>query len=164
VGPRILDASRCLSTWTIEWQGRAPADRRGDQGDHLFGCDVCQQVCPWNGRARRTADATPPTGPAYAPLPDHAEVDLADLLTLDAATFRARFRRTPLWRAHPDGLRRNALVVAANTGRADLRPLIARIAADDPDPAIREVAAWAAACLAPGTDPDGGPDEPEEAP
>jgi epoxyqueuosine reductase len=141
---RVLDAGRCLSTWTIEWRGRAPADRRHGQGEHLFGCDVCQQVCPWNARARRGAGARPAPRDAYAPLAAHRDVALADLLALDAERFRERFRRTPLWRAHPEGLRRNALVVAANTGRVDLLEGVRRVARDDPDPSVREVAAWAA--------------------
>ncbi len=142
--PRQLDAHRCLSTWTIEWQGRAPAAERARQGDRLFGCDVCQQVCPWNRRAHRAADQAPPPVADYAPLADHGDVDLAALLTVDAEEFRRRFRRTPLWRAHPAGLRRDALVMAANTGRRDLRERIVAIATGDPDPQVRAVAAWAA--------------------
>lgn len=145
--PRRLDARRCLSTWTIEWQGRAPLADRARQGDHLFGCDVCQEVCPWNARARKLAPSRPAPTDAYAPLAAHAALDLGDLLTLDEATFRARFRRTPLWRAHPAGLRRNALVVAANTGRVDLLEVVRRVAATDPDAATRAVAAWSAARL-----------------
>jgi len=113
-----LDARRCLSTWTIEWQGRAPADHRAEQGGMLFGCDVCQSVCPWNQRA---SGRTPPIAPPveYAVLPAHAELDLADLVDLDDDEFRRRFRRTPLWRAHPEGLRRNAAVVTDNLRREE---------------------------------------------
>jgi len=153
-GPRVLDAGRCLSTWTIEWHGRAPAAEREVQGDRLFGCDVCQQVCPWNASAARTAARRTPPPPAYATLAAHADLDLGDLLEMDAAAFRARLRRTPLWRAHPEGLRRNVLVVAANTGRRDLRPRILAVAASDPDPEVRAVAAWAAARLAPESEED----------
>lgn len=140
---RLLDASRCLSTWTIEWRGRAPADQRQRQGGHLFGCDRCQEVCPWNQRAARQAPGRPSPAPTYSPLPDHDELDLADLLTMTADTFRQRFRRTPLWRQHPEGLRRNALVVTANTGRVDLLPTVRMLAAEDPDPEVRSVAGWA---------------------
>jgi len=148
--PYVLDAGRCLSTWSIEWQGRAPAAERPRQGDRLFGCDVCQQVCPWNARAVRlasSAGAPPPPRPDYDPLAAHAELDLADLLTIDDEAFRRRLRHTPLWRAHPAGLRRNALVVAANTGRVDLLDRVRRVARDDPDPEVRTVAAWAQARL-----------------
>jgi len=136
-----LDAHDCLSTWTIEWRGAAPANRRSAQGGLLFGCDICQAVCPWNHKAaRKLIDET---RPEYAGLASHDELDLADLIGMDADQFRARFRRSPLWRAHPEGLRRNALVVAANTGRGDLLPVIERAALDDPDPEVREVAVWA---------------------
>jgi len=147
VAPRILDAGRCLSTWSIEWQGRAPADSREQQGDRLFGCDVCQQVCPWNGKALRGVPQRSSRSDAYSALASHVEVDLAALLRLDAEAFRQRFRRTPIWRAHPEGLRRNALVVAADTGRTDLLEEIRRLAHDDPDPETRDVAAWAATRL-----------------
>jgi len=146
-GPRRLDAGRCLSTWTIEWRGRAPTDQRDRQGAHLFGCDICQDVCPWNARATRQAARRPAPLEAYRPLTAHGDLDLADLLVMDAATFAGRFRRTPLWRQHPEGLRRNALVVAANTGRVDLLDVVRRIVADDEDMEVREVAAWAAARL-----------------
>ena len=116
-----LDAGRCLSTWTIEHRGQTPAAERPLQGGVLFGCDICQAVCPWNRRAAaRAADATavmpPPPRAAYRVLPEHAEIDLADLVRLSDDAFRHRFRRTPIWRCHPEGLRRNALIVAANLG------------------------------------------------
>ncbi len=141
--PRLLDAGRCLSTWTIEWHGRAPAGQRHQQGDHLFGCDICQQVCPWNGKALRKADQRPGPRAEYAPLADHQSLDWPALLTITSDTFRQRFRRTPLWRAHPAGLRRNALVVAANQGRTDLLPIVRRLAQEDDDPEVRDLAAWA---------------------
>jgi len=108
-----LDARRCLSTWTIEWRGQAPAGHEKEQGGLLFGCDICQSVCPWNQRAAGR-EAPSPVRPEYATRPEHGELKLADLLTLDDGTFRARFRHTPLWRAHPDGMRRNAAVVTQN--------------------------------------------------
>lgn len=140
--PFVLDAHRCLATWSIEWQGRAPAAQRARQGDQLFGCDICQQVCPWNHKALRRPAGEPPRTD-YAILSEHAEVDLGDLIGMDAETFRTRFRRTPLWRAHPEGMRRNALVVAANTGRRDLLPAVRAAAERDPDGDVREVARWA---------------------
>jgi epoxyqueuosine reductase len=107
-----MDAGRCLSTWTIEWRGRPPAGRAADQGGILFGCDICQAVCPWNQRA-----AEAPRGglrPEYGPLPEHAGFKLADLAEISESDFRDRYRRTPLWRAHPDGLARNARTVLGN--------------------------------------------------
>lgn len=146
VEPWSLDAGRCLSTWTIEWRGGAPADRRREQGAWLFGCDLCQDVCPWNHKAaRRLLDD--PVVPVYGPPPEHAELDLGDLIRIDVETFKARFRHTPLWRSHPEGMRRNALIVAANTGRVDLVGVVRAAAADDPDEAVRETARWALAEL-----------------
>lgn len=101
-----LDARRCISTWTIEHRGQVPTDMRRETGGILFGCDICQAVCPWNSRA--SGRALPPVDPAYEVLPAHADIGLADLVDMTDAEFRARFRRTPLWRCHPEGLRRNA--------------------------------------------------------
>jgi epoxyqueuosine reductase len=108
-----LDARRCISTWTIEWRGQAPPESRSAQGGLLFGCDICQSVCPWNQRAAERVAPTP-VRDEYAPLPEHQELRLADLARMNDAEFRRRFRRTPLWRAHPEGMRRNAAVVQAN--------------------------------------------------
>ena len=146
-----LDAGRCLSTWTIEWRGRTPPADRPAQDGILFGCDICQAVCPWNhtaARRRLSADSPGSVKPDYDEFPAHAQLRLADLLELTEQDFHSRFRRTPLWRGHLAGLRRNALVVAGNLSRADLSNLAdladtaARIAAEDDDGLTREVAAW----------------------
>lgn len=114
-----LDAGRCISTWTIERQGQVPASLATARGGLLFGCDICQSVCPWNQRAARRGGPGP-VAPEYAELPAHAELRLADLARMSDDEFRSRFRHTPLWRAHPDGLRRNAEAVLANlAGRSD---------------------------------------------
>ena len=113
-----LDAGLCLSTWTIEWQGQTPPGRAADQGGLLFGCDICQAVCPWNGHAARgTGVEVPPVRDGYAPLVAHADLDLTDLAMLPDDLFAERLRRTPLWRSHPEGLRRNARRVLANLAR-----------------------------------------------
>ncbi len=102
----------------------------------MFGCDVCQEVCPWNRKVEATRDA------AFAPGAHLRGRTLADLVGLDDATFRAGFRDTPLGRPRRQGLVRNALIVAANTG--DDRALeAARGLREDPDPVIRETARWA---------------------
>lgn len=158
IEPFVLDAGRCVSTWSIEWRGGAPAEHRDRQGGMLFGCDICQAVCPWNHKSLRraiaaeadadaaAADPAEGIGP-YAADSRHGEIGLGDLICLDAAGFRDRFRRTPLWRAHPEGLRRNALVVAANTGRDDLADRIEAAAAGG-DAHSAGVAAWALRRLA----------------
>jgi epoxyqueuosine reductase len=140
-GSFSMDAAKCISTWSIEWQGRAPEASRHQQGGQLFGCDICQQVCPWNKKAARTLMSPPHSD--YLPLPEHNELSLEQLMTIDKDDFKERFRRTPIWRCHPEGMRRNALIVAANTNRTDLVDMIAGIANDDPDEEVRNVAHWA---------------------
>jgi len=107
-----MDAGRCLSTWTIEWRGRPPEGRAHEQGGILFGCDICQAVCPWNNRAAENSHGE--VRPEYGNLADHEAPSLADLAELSDDGFRDRFRRTPLWRAHPDGLARNVRTVLEN--------------------------------------------------
>jgi epoxyqueuosine reductase len=145
--PFELDASLCLATWSIEWQGRAPSERRQEQGGRLFGCDICQAVCPWNRKAARRGGGITPPRSVYKPLPQHGEIGLGELLAVPEQVFRSRFRRTPLWRAHPEGMRRNALVVAANTGRREFVDEMHRLAVGDSDAEVRTVAGWARARL-----------------
>ncbi len=113
-----LDARRCLSAWTIERRGPAPAGQEEAAGTLVFGCDICQAVCPWNRRAAREATSAPPPRDAYAADPAHGELDLEGLAALDDAEFARRFRRSPLWRARPDGLRQNALAALRARERA----------------------------------------------
>jgi epoxyqueuosine reductase len=146
--PYVLDASRCLSYTTIELRGAIPEPLRAGQGDWVFGCDVCQEVCPWNTRTRR---AVPPDRAglraALAPRPEWVRPALAWLLALDEDAWRAATRRSALRRAKHRGLLRNALVAAANTGDPALVPLVAPHA-ESPDPSIAEHARWALARLA----------------
>lgn len=110
-----LDANLCLSTWTIEWQGQTPAEHRSTQGGILFGCDICQAVCPWNQKAAtKIQDQLSPVRSQYDVLPAHETLKLEDLIQQTPDDFRSRFRRTPLWRCHCDGLQRNARVVIQN--------------------------------------------------
>lgn len=109
-----LDAHRCLSTWTIEWQGQAPVAESSAQGGILFGCDICQAVCPWNQRAADHATEQKPLPPQYAEGTAHQEISLADLVEISDTEFRSRFRKSPLWRCHPAGMQRNAQVVLEN--------------------------------------------------
>ncbi len=110
VAPHLLDARRCISYLTIELRGEVPAEFRGAIGCRLFGCDACQEVCPWN---RRTPQSDQP---AFRPWPGMNPVALADLLGLDETAFRERFRSTPLWRAKWQGVLRNAAIVQENSG------------------------------------------------
>jgi len=108
VAPYRLDARKCISYLTIELRSPIPVELRAPIGDRLFGCDACQEVCPWNRRTPTTDEA------AFAPRPGMNPVDLAELVTLDEAAMRARVRHTPLWRAKRQGILRNAAIVLDN--------------------------------------------------
>ncbi|MCA9537881.1 MAG: tRNA epoxyqueuosine(34) reductase QueG [Myxococcales bacterium] len=136
-----LDSWRCISYWTIEHRGLIPRAIRPLLGDWVFGCDVCQTVCPWNRRAPR-ADAD-----RWQPKAAHAHPELRDWITTPSAELHARHEGSPLKRAFGEGLRRNALIAAANGGHRALLPAIEAVAADDPDPVLRATAVWAARVL-----------------
>jgi epoxyqueuosine reductase len=134
--PYVLDARRCISYLTIEVKGALPEERRPDLGRHVFGCDICQDVCPWNRRRRQRG------GPAFAPRAGLEAPDLGDLASLDDAAFRERFRRSPVKRARRRGLLRNVAVALGNSGDASRRPILETLAKDE-DPLVREHALWA---------------------
>ncbi len=134
VAPYVLDARRCIAYLTIEHRGDIPAELREGIGQWLFGCDVCQEVCPWNRKAPPGRDpALAPAGPLGA---------LEDLLALDAEAFRARFRHTPLWRAKRAGLLRNAAIALGNRGDARAVAALERALSDEEE-TVRGAAAWA---------------------
>ncbi|MGE3803179.1 MAG: tRNA epoxyqueuosine(34) reductase QueG [Gemmataceae bacterium] len=134
--PGVLDSRRCISYLTIELRERIDEELRPLMGDWLFGCDVCQEVCPWNRRA------PPGREPALAARADLAALDPIELLGIDEAEFRRRFRGTALERPGRRGLLRNAAIVLANRrDRAGL-PALQR-AANDEDDVIRDAARWA---------------------
>jgi epoxyqueuosine reductase len=137
LAPGALDARRCISYLTIEHRGAIPRDLRPRLGSWVFGCDICQEVCPWN-RAR-----PPSQHPEFAPSAGAGPtLDLIELLGMDDATFRARFRHTALTRPKRRGLLRNAAVALGNA--RDRRAIPALVhALDDPEPLVRGHAAWA---------------------
>jgi epoxyqueuosine reductase len=138
--PYVLDATRCISYLTIEVKGAVPEPLREGLGRHVFGCDVCQDVCPWNRKRRRT-------GPrAFEPRPGGFAPAFDELARLDASAFGVRFRRSPLKRAKRRGLLRNVAVAIGNAGRAEQRPLLERLA-EDADPLVAEHARWGLARL-----------------
>lgn len=137
--PFVLDARRCISYLTIELRGEMPEPLRDGVGEHLFGCDVCQEVCPWN----RTASARHDPARPYAPLPRWAETTLEDLAALDEAGFAALAVGSPVKRATHAGLVRNAVTVLANLHDPRYMPLLDRLRLEHPDPAVRAHAAWA---------------------
>ena len=109
VAPHVMDARRCISYLTIEHRAAFTADEEAMVGDWVFGCDICQDVCPWNVKfARATAD------PELAPRPELATPDLKELLNLDPSAFRRRYEDTPFERPGLDGLRRNAAAALGN--------------------------------------------------
>ena len=137
VAPYSLDARRCISYLTIELKGPIPRQFRPLMGNRIFGCDICQEVCPWNRRfARPTAE------PAFQPGPDAIAPALLDLIVLDDPGFRQRFRGSPVKRAKRRGLLRNVAVALGNWGHAAALPALVR-ALGDSEPLIRGHAAWA---------------------
>jgi len=142
-GPHSLDARRCISYLTIELRGSIPVELRPLMGNWVFGCDICQAVCPYNRHA------PPAQHLAVVADLDRVAPRLDDLLALDEAAFRARFRGTPLMRTKRRGLVRNACVAAGNSGDAALIPALTLLL-DDPEPLVREHAAWVLARLAGG--------------
>jgi len=135
---RVLDATKCISYLTIEQRGAIPLELRDSVGERAFGCDLCQEVCPWNERFARE-----PAAAAIAPRAENVSPDLAALLALDEAGFRARFGDTPVARAGLSGLKRNAAVAIGNRGDPSDVPALGRTAEGDPDAQVRAHARWA---------------------
>jgi epoxyqueuosine reductase len=134
VAPYVLDARRCISYLTIEHRGAVDATLRPGLGEWVFGCDVCQTVCPWN---RKAPPATEPALTAAAPLPP-----LDVLLGLDESDFRRRFKGSAITRAKRGGFLRNIATVLANRRDRAAIPALTR-ACGDPDPVVSETAGWA---------------------
>jgi epoxyqueuosine reductase len=141
VGPRQLDARRCISYLTIELRGPIPLELRPLIGDWIFGCDVCQEVCPWNRFAPEAAEARL-----------HARAlegwTLERFLALDASGFEALFEGSPIRRARRGGFLRNVCVALGNRGEPSAIAPLARALAADPEPLVRAHAAWALGAVA----------------
>lgn len=138
--PYVLDARQCISYLTIEQKGAIPEALREPMGAWLFGCDICQEVCPFNQpRAHQPLRAAPTAEPRLQPRPLPS---LEEILTMDEAEFQQRFQGSPIRRAKWRGLIRNALVVAGNSGDPRYLPLVERFL-QHPDPLLREHAGWA---------------------
>jgi epoxyqueuosine reductase len=139
--PHQLDASRCVAYLTIEKRGPVPLDLRAGIGQNVFGCDICQDVCPWN---RKSPITTAPEFQARAGL---VNPDLVWLATISEEDFRKRFRGSPIKRAKRTGLRRNAVIAMGNSGDRRFLPLLRELAADS-DEVVAEHARWAIEVLA----------------
>ena len=133
IAPYVLDARRCISYLTIEQRGAIPDQLRPALGRHVFGCDICQDVCPWNRRrGHRGPSAFEPRPGLYAPA-------LEDLAALDASAFRARFRGSAIARAKRRGLLRNVAVALGNVSEDSGEATLHRLASD-PEPLVAEQA------------------------
>lgn len=139
--PRELDARRCISYLTIELRSEIPTGLRPGIGDNVYGCDICQDVCPYN---RKFSDAlAEPAFATRAALADKEAGAVArQLLAMSQDEYASTFRGSPMKRAKLRGLKRNAAVVLGNIGTADDVPVLVA-ALSDPDPLVREHVAWA---------------------
>lgn len=148
--PGVLDATKCISYLTIELRGAIPLELREPVGNWLFGCDVCQDVCPWNRhvsppplRGREVSGASREGGESVFPTnSDLAALDPIELLGLSKRDFERRFVGTSLLRTRRTGLLRNAAIVLGNVGDARALPALERATAEA-DEVIAEAAAWA---------------------
>lgn len=143
VGPYELDAPKCISYLTIEHRGSIPIELRPLMGDWLYGCDLCQEICPHNVRAQATDVeelVAQRIGGDYQKLEDILKLDTDD-------AFNAYFAGSPMRRAKREGLVRNACIVAANVNAAELLPLLQKLACSDSSEIVREHAAWAVEAL-----------------
>tara|TARA_R110002111_G_scaffold256979_2_gene324631 strand:+ start:126402 stop:127574 length:1173 start_codon:yes stop_codon:yes gene_type:complete len=132
-----LDARKCISYLTIELRDQPiPRELRPGMQDWIFGCDVCQDVCPWNSKAPVSRELS------FQPVESFSPVDAIELLTLDEAAFQKRFQSTPMSRARRAGLLRNAAIVLGNQGDHAAVPVLLQAICDS-EPLIRGAAAWA---------------------
>jgi epoxyqueuosine reductase len=136
VGPYVLDARRCISYLTIELKDWMPRSLRPLVGNHIFGCDICQEVCPYNGKALPTGEM------AFQPRPGLHAPELIAFLSLSEAEFRQRFRASPILRAKRRGFLRNVAVALGNLKSLDAVPALIR-SLDDEEPLVRGHVAWA---------------------
>ncbi len=131
-----LDANRCISYLTIETRGSIPEELRAGMGRHVFGCDICQDVCPWNRKAPAT------TAPEFSAREGLVNPALDWLAEMSAEEFRKTFRGSPIRRTKHSGLRRNAVIAMGNSGDRHFLPLLEALVLDE-DEAVADGARWA---------------------
>jgi len=136
VAPYQLDSNLCISYLTIEKRGAIPEEMREGMGRHVFGCDICQDVCPWNRKAPATE------APEFQPREGLVNPALEWLAGITAEEFRETFRHSPIRRAKRSGLRRNAIIAIGNSGQRRFVPQLEKLAADE-EPVVAESARWA---------------------
>ena len=141
VGPYVLDARRCISYLTVEMQGAIPTDLRPLMGNHIFGCDTCQDVCPYNAAVHlKTEQAFYPRQGMHAP-------ELIPLLSISEGQFSIAFAGSPILRAKREGFLRNVCVALGNLRRVEAVPALIITLMGDPNPVVRGHAAWALGCI-----------------
>jgi epoxyqueuosine reductase len=138
IAPYQLDSNRCIAYLTIEKRGEIAEDLREGMGQHVYGCDICQDVCPWNRRARASSSSE------FYPREGLFNPALEWLAEMQAEEFRTVFRGSPIKRAKLNGLKRNALIAMGNSGNARFLPVIEKAVNSD-DPVLAETAQWALA-------------------
>jgi epoxyqueuosine reductase len=148
LGPRQLDARRCVSYLTIEHEGEIAEQLRPGIGTWLFGCDACQDVCPYN----KTAPSAPPDRDPFAPRDRLTELGAEDFLRMDEAVFDTYTRGSALRRAGREGMARNAALVLGNAANKRHLPILQNSAQQDPSPVVRDAARWAVARLQQASD------------
>jgi epoxyqueuosine reductase len=136
IGSYKLDSNKCISYLTIEKRGAIPEGMREGMGRHVFGCDICQDVCPWNRKAPVT------TAPEFQPREGLVNPALEWLAEMEADEFRKVFRGSPLRRTKLAGLRRNAIIAMGNSGNAKFLPTLDRLREDE-DAVVAESVKWA---------------------
>jgi epoxyqueuosine reductase len=135
---RTIDSNLCISYLTIENRGEIPSELRGSIGEWLFGCDICQNVCPWNIRFARHSDLV-----EFQPREFLKNPSNAGILKLIEESYRSNLQGSPLKRAKLSGLIRNASITAANTEDFDVVPILAELLTHHPDAQVRSHCAWA---------------------
>jgi epoxyqueuosine reductase len=135
LAPYQLDANKCISYLTIEKHGAIPEELREGLGRHVFGCDICQDVCPWNRKAPAS------TAPEFQPRQGLVNPALEWLAEIQAEEFREKFRGSPVRRAKLSGLRRNAITAMGNSRNRNFVPTLERLR-NDADPVVAQSAAW----------------------
>jgi epoxyqueuosine reductase len=139
VAPYQLDSNRCISYLTIEKRGTIDDDElRSGMGRHVFGCDICQDVCPWNRKAPATSAAE------FQPRPELVNPALEWLAEMSEEEFHTAFRHSPVRRAKRTGLRRNAAIAMGNSTNRKFLPVLEKLASEDEDEVVRKTAILAA--------------------
>jgi epoxyqueuosine reductase len=140
LAPYQLDSNKCIAYLSIEKRGSIPEDLRAGMGHHVFGCDICQDVCPWNRKAPAS------TAPEFQPRPGLVNPALAWLAEMSTQEFQKVFRGSPIRRAKRSGVRRNAVIAMGNGNNRDFLPLLDELTSDE-DASVSDSARWARARL-----------------